>query len=145
MIDDSTYGFERKIAQDLKDSVQFKEEATGSNPAVASSAGILAIAPSGGLDGRTGTGPWTLGSATCAKITVSGDTATEGTNTVTVYNLSTVAIPEGEIFCAYRIGSKYFADYIPPTVQLQVSGLNFQISYDAGGSYSTWATGEECA
>lgn len=29
-------------------------------------------------------------------------------------------------------------------IKLRISGLDFQISYDAGTTWSTWATGGEC-
>jgi hypothetical protein len=32
-----------------------------------------------------------------------------------------------------------------PDIDLRVSGLNFQINYNMGDGWETWATGEECA
>lgn len=29
-------------------------------------------------------------------------------------------------------------------IKLRISGLDFQISYDAGSTWTTWATGGEC-
>jgi hypothetical protein len=31
-----------------------------------------------------------------------------------------------------------------PDISLRVDGLNFQINYNRGGGWVTWATGEEC-
>jgi hypothetical protein len=31
-----------------------------------------------------------------------------------------------------------------PDISLRVSGLNFQINYNRGAGWETWATGEEC-
>jgi hypothetical protein len=54
---------------------------------------------------------------------------------------------EGVIEFSYRDAAWHVVSFerkaVPP-VQLRVSGLDFQISYDGGDSWSTWASGEEC-
>ena len=39
---------------------------------------------------------------------------------------------------------KAFVFFQKPDIDLRISGLNFQINYNLGGGWETWATGEEC-
>jgi hypothetical protein len=110
MRDESTYGFNKADAAALLEKIEMRDELsqpTRRRGRAGSGGCILIKTPGGGIAACTGTGPYTFGSATC---TIVSDAGVVGTDTVTVKNIVSVAIPANVIGKAEKVGSIWVID-----------------------------------
>ena len=76
----------------------------------------LAKTPGGGIAGSTGTGPWTLGNATCTKCEVYDDSGTIKAReispavNITVYNSTDQTIAASVLIQCKKINGRWFVD-----------------------------------
>jgi hypothetical protein len=133
------YGFERDIAMRLKKQAKLKS--------------------SGGVGGRATLLPKRGGKANFYQFTLLEDMGDGGLSEIRTMDDSTqiaasapvvntlgdfTHLNDGDQGICVLVDGEYYAIHPMQRIQLRVDGLNFQISYDGGSSWTTWASGEEC-
>ena len=94
-----------------------------------------------GIPARSGTTP---GTATCTEYKITSGSYATNTNTLTVSNLSAVAVPSGMVVLASREIITNIWCVEPAIVDLRLSGSTLQYTLD-GTNWVTWHTGDtEC-
>jgi len=86
--DEHTYGFNKADASSLAEMIgsrdgEYREGVVRGQGSTASGETAVCVSHSSGIAARSGA---TLGSASCARLTISGGTRATTTNTITVYN-----------------------------------------------------------
>lgn len=99
------------------------------------------VLASGGIPARSGT---TVGSESCTEYKIVGNTLTTNTESLTVKNITLVAIPAGQyLFAVQESITNFWIAVHPGIIDLRLDGTALQYTLD-GVTWETWHTGTEC-
>ena len=118
MIDEKTYGFNKRDADSLIESIGGKAEVRHRRqPRSPGSSAFIYLTGGSGIGAATGSStPWTPGSATCTKCEVYDDSGTikirttSPAETDTIYNSTNKTIAASVLIQVKRIGGYLFVD-----------------------------------
>lgn len=136
------YGFRKKVAKKLRDSVQSAGDSLVGFDGVPEQRRVaIILTPVGGIPAASGATP---GTATITLCKIDGTNGIVTTSiTETGYNVDCTSIPASSYMAAEReyIGGAWIV-IPPPITDLRLDGSNFQ--YKRGCTWTTWTTGTSC-
>lgn len=92
------------------------------------------IAPIGGVPARTGTGPWTAGTAACLLASTVGSSITATAEASFVNNVATSSIPAGSLFVASPINGSWYTGGAGGSDTDPIQRLSCLLGTRSGGS-----------
>lgn len=143
--DNTTYGFNKADAEELlqviggTDETYIEGKIRGGGDGGSSS--IMVLTPGGGIAARSGT---TCSSATCTEYKLVSGTLTTNTNTIEVYNIWPVAIPESYYIMATKEkrSATWIAEF-PGVIDVQWDDPDLEQTLD-GSNYLNIDTAVDC-